>query len=97
MSSLPSIADQVVDANRALRREERQAQMRWSQERPGGIPVRQRILIALGDGREHTLAEILERAPGCHPGKVSSLLSYMVGQGRIERSGRRNLYRYRIA
>jgi len=95
--SLPSILDQVVDANRALRREQRMAQRRWRRERPGGIPVRQRILIALGDGREHSLAEILERAPGCNPGRVSSLLCYMVGQGRIERLGRRRPHRYRIA
>ena len=95
--SLPSILDQVVDANRVLRREERLARLRWHQERPGGIPVRQRILIALSDGREHSLAEILDRAPGCHPGKVSSLLSYMVGQGRIERLGAQRPHRYRIA
>jgi hypothetical protein len=95
--NLPSIADQVIDANLAMRREQRLAAQRWRRERPGGIPVRQRILLALGDGCEHSLAEILERAPGCHPGKVSSLISYMVAQGRIERSGRRNLYRYRLA
>lgn len=95
--NLPSITDQVIDANLALRRQERLQALRWRVEKGRGIPVRQRILIALGDGREHTLAEILERAPGCHPGKVSSLLSYMVVQGRIERLGAQRPHRYRIA
>lgn len=95
--NLPSIADQVIDANLVLRRQERQQALRFRIERGNGIPVRQRILLALGDGREHTLAEILERAPGCHPGKVSSLLSCMVWQGRIERLGAHRPHRYRLA
>lgn len=104
--SLPSLAEQILSANQARRREavheeeriSRQAARYTRRDADGNsVPgTRTRVLQFLADGREHTFAEILP-ATGAIQGRVSSALCALVDAGRVERIGEKKPYRYRLA
>lgn len=100
--SLPSLADQIYAAGIAWQREheaerrlERRVRFRHA---PGDGPtMRDRLLQMFSDGRERLLRDILAAMPGANPSRVNAVLVSLMAERRIERLGRRNLYRYRLA
>lgn len=103
--SLPTLAEQILSANQASRREAAQEESRISREAArytrrdadgNTVPgMRTRVLQFLADGREHTFAEILPATGGIQ-GRVSWALCALFDAGRIERIGEKKPFRYRI-
>jgi len=103
---LPSLAEQVIDANLAMRhladeermRKERDALMRrHTGHNATGPTLKDRLLQLLSARRDLSLPEIKQEFEGFTNGRLHEALTQLIAAGRVERFGARRLYRYRIA
>jgi len=103
---LPSLAEQVVDANLAMRhladedrlRKERNALMRrHTGHNATGPTLKDRLLQLLSARGELSLPAIKLEFPDATARRLHEALTQLIAAGRVERAGTRRLYRYRLA